>query len=242
MAIDVEAVRKRNAKQKSSRGGGTTWKAQAGEMGNTIRVLSFSHKVTKEDVETGLFPKDKVGKTVEDFEREVIRQFGFTENNSPVFANKKTLARYESIKKSKDPDEIKEAKAIKPSRSFAMNIIDMNEPDKGVQLYLAPSSVREVIGDHVADPDYGPEMCVGLEARDWKIIYNKDEDPGKMYKVIISPKAGKKMASGVQSMTKDLYDPAVYGTFAKEADEEPEAQPEKSEKSNGKKSALFDED
>jgi hypothetical protein len=251
MAIDVEEVRRRNAKQKSNRGGGKTWRCQPGE-NNVIRVLSFQHKVSKEDIGAGLFPKDKLGKTVEDFERMVVRQFGFTSNNSPIFATEATLEKYNSIKKSKDPQDIKEAKAIKPDTKFAMNIIDMNDPEKGVQLALIPSSIREVIGDHVADEDYGPSMCVGLEGRDWKIVYNKDEDPGKMYKAMISPKPGKKMGSKTQEMVKDLYDPKVYGQFAGEGDDDAEVKvPEGSEeeageeevvKTNGKKSKIFDED
>ena len=242
MPLDIEGIRRRNAELKRARSG-TGFKCQQGE--NVIRILSFTHKVTKEDVSEGRFPKDKLGKTVEEFDREVVRQFGFTENNSPIFSTDKSLAEYDKVKKSKDPEDMKIAKSIRPDRKYAMNIVDMNDPEKGVQLYLAPKTVREIVGDHIEDPDYGVEI-IGLAGRDFKIHFDKNAEAAQMYKVIISPKPGKKFGSKVQELVKDLWDPEVYNLFAKVSDDEDleaktPVEKEEMPKGNGKKSSIFDD-
>ena len=112
--MEREARKLIGLKKKS---GGSTWSPQ-GE--NTIRVMMFSHKVTKEDVKTGVFLKEELGKTVKEWSREITRQFGLTPNNAPVFSTPETIQEWKVLNK-KDSER---ANKIKPQTKFALNIVD----------------------------------------------------------------------------------------------------------------------
>ena len=71
MGINIPELKKRQEAARANRG--DFWKPVADK--NTIRVFTFKHKVMQADVKAGLFGKAQEGKTVEELERVITRQF-----------------------------------------------------------------------------------------------------------------------------------------------------------------------
>jgi len=176
----LDIERERRKQAAIKRRSGFSWKPQAGE--NNIRVFMFNHKVTKQDVMDGSFSKTDVGKMVQDWDRELQVEY-----------------------------KGKGANQGKISYRYALNIVDLNQDgNKTIQTWIAPSSVRETIGDYVADEDYGEDI-LGCEGRDFKISYDKDEVPAKMYSVILrDQKHCKELDNELQTQVKDFYNPEIY--------------------------------
>lgn len=206
--------RERQAKMKSG-GNSKTWKPEEGSK-NIIRVLTFKHKVTKEDIALGLYEKKELGETVNEWTYPFQMHYGLNPKNrkAPVRSTPEIMALWQKLKGSKMAEDKEKAERIKPSKKYALNIVDINNPDKGVQIYLAPKTVREAVGDHVISPHYGEEV-LGVKGRDWQISFDPNADPKGMYKVIILPeKASRAMNSKVEKLAHDLYSPEVNGAFA----------------------------
>lgn len=217
MAIDIEAERRKQAKLKQ-KSKGSTWKPEEGEAGNIVRVLKFQHKVTKADVQAGYFTKEQIGKTLDLWDREVTRQFGFTENNAPIISTPESIAKFEKVKRIKGKEV---AAKIRPSTAYAINIVDINaQGEKKVETWLCPKSVRTAIGDHLVDSDYGEEIF-GVEGRDFKIAFDKEAAPALMYKVKIrEEKLCKELDEDLEDKVTDLYGEGVLETFGVVADGE----------------------
>lgn len=186
MAIDIERERRKQAEIKKR--ASFSWKPEKGE--NIVRVFKFSHKVTKEDVKAGLFPKESLDKKIEDWDREVLQVF-----------------RGEGKDKGKE------------SYKYALNMVDMSTTDeKKIDVWLAPRSVREAIAAYLADEDYGEDIF-GCEGRDFKIIYDKNEAPNKMYKTTIrDEKHCKELDEDLTEQVKDFYDAEVYAKYNSSAE------------------------
>ena len=150
MGLNMQRERDRQAKT-ASKGGSRTWKPQDGP--NVIRVLPFKHKVTKEDVANKLYEKADLGETFEEWNYPLTIQYGLNPANrkAPVLATPETIEMWKELKNSKDEDDQEKAKRIQPKNQYAMNIIDLNDGEKGVQIYLAAKSVRKPIGEWVID-------------------------------------------------------------------------------------------
>ena len=253
--LNLERERLRQASLKGGRDS-KTWKPEDGDK-NVIRVLTFKHKVTKEDVEAKLYDKEEIGKTIGEWSYPYQVHLGLHPKHVfiPVSSTPEIMGLYLKLKKSKDLGDQKRAEEIRPQKKYAMNVVDINAPEKGVQTYLAPKSVREAVGDHVVSPHYGEEV-LGIKGRDWQITYDsKSKDRKSFYKVIILPeKACRAMRSKVENMVQDLFNPEVNRDFAevKDLDEldaaggKNEGQPPTEdlegtpEKTNGNKGGIFD--
>lgn len=256
--LNLERERLRQAQLKT-KGNSKYWRPEKGE-GNVIRVLMFQHKATAEDAAAGLYEKKEVGKTFWEWSFPFIIHYKLHPKypKAPVRSTPEIMALYEKYKKSKDKDEQAIATDIKPVYKYAMNIVDINAPDKGVQIYHAPKTVREFIGDHVNSEHYG-EGILGVKGQDWQISYDPDsKDPKTIYKVKILPeKVSRAMSSKVEKMVFDLFDPEVNRDFADIMDVDdldvPEAgvsapqdnlegkdpEPEQEKPANGKKGGVF---
>lgn len=214
MGLNLEREREKQAKLKS-RGDSKYWKPQDGP--NVIRVLSFTHKVTKQDVEAKLYDKSEAGKTAGEWCYPFTVHYGLNPENrkAPVLSSPEIMALWKKLKDSKDEQDQKKAEIIRPSKKYAMNIIDLNATDKGVQIYLAAKSVREYIGDLVIDPDFG-EAVLGAKGRDFKIKYDSKAPSIKdYYKIQIQDKDKcRAMNSKVIDKAFDLFDPKVNEGFA----------------------------
>jgi len=235
MGLDLEALKKKQLNLKRGKNNGNTWRPEKGEQGNCIRVFKFTHKITKEDVTLGLFPKDKIGKTIEEFDRPFTRHFGMTENNAPVFSTKELMTKYNQLAKSKDKSDQKLAKVIRPDTRFVLNIVDTNKPEDGMKLWLSPKTFRTELGDYLIDDEYG-ESILGVSGRDFKVVFDPDADPKNMYKIKLRD-AGKsrKLSSKFNEAIIDLYSPEVYASFALEYEGDGEiAVPETPEKETKK--------
>lgn len=234
------------------------WQPQDGP--NVIRVLPFTHKVTKEDVAAKLYGKSEIGKTMTEWQYEVVMHFGLTAKNYPVKSNDEIMALYSKLRKSKSEEDLKRADRIKPSRKYAMNIIDLNNPEGGVQLYVAPKTVREFVGDHLIDPDFG-EAILGAKGRDIKIEYNsKSTEAAGFYKLKLQDKDKcRAISSKVTDKVQDLFDQEVNSLFVEAMSgdisavapgngevfdpSKPEPESEKvKEKAKEKAGSFFDED
>lgn len=219
--LNMERERNRQANLKS-KSNSKTWKPEDGDK-NIIRVLMFKHKVTKEDVAAEFYEKKEIGTVANEWCYPFIVHYGLVEKNRkiPVRSTPQIMEAYYKLKNSKDKDDQKIASKFYPKKTYAMNIVDINAPEKGVQTYLATKTVREFIGDHVASEHYG-EGVLGIKGRDWQIIYNKNtEDPKAKYKVLLLPeKASRAMNSKVEKMVVDMFDPAVNSEFAEAKDME----------------------
>lgn len=250
MSLDLSREREKQLKLKS-KGSGSGWKPQDGP--NVFRVLKFSHKVTKQDAAEKFYPSKDIGKTVEEWEYPIVMQYGLSPENrkAPVKATPETIELYEKLKAT---DEEK-AQRIRPSKKFAMNIIDLNDPEKGVQIYLAPRTVREFIGDYLIDEDFG-EGILGPKGRDIKLTYDsKSKDAKSYYKCILQDKDKcRAISSKITDGVFDLYDPVVNCKFVQSKDAStldagddpapwdnlPKQGEEKAPQGNGKKAAKGD--
>lgn len=105
-----------------------------------------------------------------------------------------------------------------PQERFLMNIVDLTEKgaEKKVEAWLAPKQAAITIGDYVLDVDYG-ESILGLEGRNFRILYDKDADPQAMYRVSIRDKElSKELDSTLAKQVQDFFDPEVLAKFSQE--------------------------
>ena len=208
MPLDLTRIKERQ-RNTESRQMGNFFKAQEGR--NMIRVFAFSHKVTKDDVARGLFPKEKLGKTVEELDRPVSRFF--TKGQPPTLHlsdNDPMYKQYQHVLKSKGKDA---AQGFRPSLQFMINIVDINDPDKGVIEYGAPKTVYHAILGYVLDPEYG-ETILGCAGRDFIIEYNSKADGAQKYSVKLrDEKKCEALPESVEEGVKDFYDPEVFSAF-----------------------------
>ena len=219
--MSLNLGRERDRQAQLQQRSGKFWRPEEGvdEKGNgknLIRVFKFKHKATKEDAAALLYAKDDIGKTFEEWVYPFQVQFGLHAQNPkiPVRATPETIKIYESLNGAADAESKAKAKLIRPQNKFAMNILDLNDPAKGIQVFLAGKTVREDIGKFVTDEEYG-EVVLGCKGRDWRISFDKNKDPKEMYSTIIREKDKcRAINSKIEEGVKDLFDPKVNREFA----------------------------
>lgn len=202
MGLDLARI-----KQRADEGGfsGSRFKPKKAPNQNLIRVFKFTHKVTPEDVKSGLYVKDKLGKTVEEFDRQVKMQFGFREKKAPIIATPQTLAKYDSLKNSSNENNQKASEAIKPSTKYLMNVVDMDEKPRKMRHWAAPATAYNDILAIVMNPEFG-EAVLGPDGRDFIITFDKDKPATEMYKVQLRDKAkSSRMDPKLQEKVLDFY-------------------------------------
>ncbi|MEK7112872.1 MAG: hypothetical protein AAB875_06190 [Patescibacteria group bacterium] len=213
MPLDPNKYKKQQQELKSKRG--NTWKPSEGEAGNIIRVFLFGHKVTDEDVKRGFYGKENLNKAQQELNFKVVRHFSVLEDSKrPVFSTAFLMEKYKAWRDSNEESVQEQAKEIKPQTAYAINILDINDMEKGIQTWLCPSTVMDSILDYWNDPDYG-DSIFGCKGRDFKIKFDKSAPPAKMYMTKLrDEKNCKAVGSNYQEQVKDLYDPKLRGIFA----------------------------
>jgi hypothetical protein len=222
MGLDLDRIRKRQAEGRQGR----FWRPTSGGK-NHIRAFKFSHVVTEADVKAGFFPKEKLGKKIEDFDRPVKLVFGIGEDKKPVLATKEHQDRYEKLAASNKTSDQSLAEKVKPKISGLLNIVDTDARPFRLQVWKAPPGVVSDLFAKVCDEDYG-EAILGPDGRDFTIKFDKSKPPAKMYSIEIrdqdkSPKLPAELAEkAVDFYGKSLE--AILGLEPKAEEEEEEAE------------------
>lgn len=152
---------------------------------NVVRVFAFEHTVTKEDFKKGIYRESdgiKVGEAYDEIDREVYRHF--TENgviNCPG-GNCKWCDESKDLLSSKNKRDQKAGKQLRANRSFYVNLVDMEEIEKGVQICGLPQTVYSEVLAYIEDPEFG-ESILGIDGRDIIIERDSKESPQNMYTV-----------------------------------------------------------
>jgi hypothetical protein len=175
--------------QQSTKGGsGDFLKLRDGK--NTWRILTFPHVVSKADFTRGIYKvKDdvNVGDEFDEIEREVPRHFTEEGVVNCIGANCPWCAEAAELLASSKESDKKAGKQLNASHAFYMNVVDMEDIEKGVQIGQMPPSVFNAILNYVSDPEYG-DSVLGCKGRDFIIERDSNESPAKMYKVRIRDK------------------------------------------------------
>lgn len=180
MGLDLGQLAARQAEMANV---GNRFKPKKVPNNSRIRVFIFTHKVTQEDVKNGLFTKDKLGKTVDQLDRGVTMQFGLAEKKRPILATAATLAKHDALSKSgKDADK-KAAEAIKPSRKYLLNVIDIDEKPRKMRVWACPSTAYNDILALVMSKNFG-EAILGCKGRDLELTFDPSKAAAEMYKVM----------------------------------------------------------
>ena len=241
MSLDLNKIRKKQKETNAKSSGGGYWKPEAGR--NTIRVFSFDHKVTKEDVKAGLFEKDKLGKMVTELDRQVVRFF----SPAPRIASEKELEAWRA-KFDKCPKAKKQTmKQSGPQTHWVLNIVDTSAAEPKIVEFAANKTIYNRILGEVLDPDHGEDI-LGANGRDFVIEYDPEKDGSAKYTVKLrDEKKCEKLPESLEGQVKDYYDPDVYaglgsGETAKDTSEEEEDESEEEEDEDDLDSDEEDED
>lgn len=172
----------------AARGGsGNRWKATEGK--NKFRVFRFRHKVTPEDVKKGLFPKEKLGKVLDLLSRPITIHFGLNENRRPTLSNPEIMEAYNRLNKSSSEADKKQAEAIRPSKRFPINIVDMTDASHEMKVWNCPPSAFDQITDILDNEEYGGhDRILDGTGRDFWMVYDPKAAPAKQYRIQIGEK------------------------------------------------------
>lgn len=230
MPLDINKIKQR--REATARGGGGSFfKCREGK--NFVRVLSFKHKVTKDDVKRGYFNKKKLGKTVEELDRPVTRAFGISKSKRPVL-----LRTEKEVEKARKMLSKKRDQRVTPS--FMLNVVDTKDVDAGVREFACPKTVYHGILGFVLDEEYGGEGLLGVEGRDFIIEFDKSQAAASMYVVRLRAEGkSEELPESLQDDAKDFYDEKVYASLGEsfgratdEGEDEDEEEPEDDEDSD----------
>lgn len=230
MALDLGKIKKRQ-KETEAKSRGGFWKPEEGK--NTIRVFPFTHKVTKEDVKAGLFDKDKVGKTVTELDRPVVRFF--PGGGAPVHASDADVAAWR--KKMDKASKSEQAKLRKegPQQHWMLNIVDTGSDEQKVVEYAANKTVYNAVLAVVLDEEDGGEDVLGPKGRDFIITYDPNKEGAAKYSVSLrDEKKSEKLPETLEEQVKDFYDSSIFealgsGEAAEEEEEDEEDEDESEE-------------
>lgn len=204
MALDIEKIRNRQSETKAQQVG-NRWQPRK-EGINHLRVFKYVHEVVKQDVSTGAYRKEKLGKKVDEIDRPVVVQYGTREDNRPVLANEKSIAEYRELMNG-DKTEQARAKQIKPSTRYLLNVVDTDEKPTKMRFWMCPKIVYNQILGTILDPDFGEDV-LGPEGRDFSVKVDREAGPAGMYSVNIRDKEkSPKLPSNTVGQVIDFYAP-----------------------------------
>jgi len=95
------------------------------------------------------------------FFREVDMHFGVGKNGESFVCTRAEGGRcyacekLEELRSSDDPEKIKLARKFVPRHRVLYNIVDLNEPSKGVRIFSSGTTIFKDILSYFADPDWG---------------------------------------------------------------------------------------
>ena len=242
MPLDLGKIKKRQ-KETEAKARGGFWKPQEGK--NTVRVFPFTHEVTKEDVKAGLFEKDKVGKTVTELDRPVVRFF--PGGGRPRHASEEEVASWRKKFDKASKDEQKKLRQSGPQQHWMLNVVDTSADEMKVVEFAANKTIYNAILAIVLDDEDGGEDVLGCEGRDFIITYDPKKEGAAKYSVTLrDEKKSEKLPESLEEEVKDYYDASVFEALGSgEAAEEDEADDEDEEEDDepkGKKSKKDEEE
>ena len=226
MPLDLGKIKKRQ-KETEAKSRGGFWKPQDGK--NTVRVFAFNHKVTKEDVKAGLFDKEKLGKTVTELDRPVLRFF--PEGGRPVHASDSDVAAWRKKMDKAGKSEQAKLRQAGPQQHWMLNIVDTGAEEQKVVEYAANKTVYNAILAVVLDEEDGGEGVLGPEGRDFIITFDPKKEGAAKYSVSLrDEKKSEKLPESLEEQVKDFYDSGVFDSLGSgEAPEPTEDDPDDEE-------------
>lgn len=247
--LDLNRIKERQAQTRQS--SGKRWQPKDGV--NRIRVFTFEHKVTSEDVEAGHFRKDKKGKVVTEVDRPLTIHFNLGADGRPVLSTPEIMKKWKALSRSKSASDQKVAKNIQPQTKFALNVVDTDEKDAEMRHWMCPKTVYNDILATIADSDYG-ESVLGAKGRDFVVTFNpKAEGSDKYSTKVRDADKCRKLPSDLQEAALDFYseeglaelgfvEAADSGDSEDEAEESEEDADEKDEADEKEESEDEDDD
>jgi hypothetical protein len=228
MALKLDMNKIKQKQLETTNSTGQYMKLKEGK--NFIRVFPFSHKVTKDDVSNKLFRSEQIGQDVVELDRAVALHFNFRADKKPVISTKATMEEYFRYKSSPNSADQQRAKDIRPNTKFFINVVDMENVDKGMLILGAPKTVYHAITNIICDDEFG-ENVLGSQGRDFIVTYTpKNEGTDKYHVVLRDKEKSAKLPSDSDGAAVDLYSQEAYVSMGHH---ETEDEPVKSEpKSN----------
>lgn len=174
MPVDPKFIRSRLKKYERGGGGRSYLKLKEGK--NVIRAMPFQHVANEYDVIAGRYSKEDIGRTFEEFFAEGARVWaGKTFRNCLPVEDECPLWIEFWDRWNQDKEK---ARAYRPRAFFALNVVDMLEPHRGVQVLECSSAVflgernqkQEKVGLGIFDYFNGYDPSAETENED------KDED------------------------------------------------------------------
>jgi len=207
MALNKKRI-DRSKRSSSGGGGGGFFKLQDGK--NIVRVFAFPHTVRKKDFTKGFYRKSdgiKVGEEFDELDREVYRHFTEEGVVNCIGAGCQHCEEADELMNSKTKRDQKAGKQLRASRSFYVNLVDVdNNPDEACICGL-PQTVYSEILSYVEDPEFG-ESILGVDGRDFIIERDSKELPQNMYSVKLRDEKRCEKLTGEYDIT-NLFDCAA---------------------------------
>lgn len=232
MALNTRRMER--SKNLAGSSGGAFLKLKNGK--NTIRVFSFAHEAVEADFTRGLYKKSdgiKVGEEFDEVERVCWQHFSEEGVDNCPRINCDTCASSDEYMASKDKSDQKLGKDMRASKRFYVNVVNLDEIDKGVQICPLPASVFNVILEYIMDPEYGEDV-LGCKGRDFMIQRDTSLEPSKMYMVKLRD------ANRCEELDEDLQSKAIdlFQMTSLDAGYAPEASEKAPAPSKGKEKAA----
>lgn len=174
MPLNLDALRDKKAKRSTS-----GWSPKEGD--NRIRILPHTSKYFTESLGEITVSFHSHWLKAEGVDTTVVRCLRDRGEPCPLcMASKK-------FKDSPDPNLKKNADETRQSERHLFNILDLNDPAKGIQVYESGPSVYDQILSTVANPAWGDVLGVA-DGRNWTLNLNKKGRGGFYeYKALADP-------------------------------------------------------
>lgn len=239
MPLDLGKIKKRQ-KETETKSRGGFFKPQEGK--NTIRVFTFDHEVTKEDVKAGLFDKAKLGKKVTELDRPVMRFF--PGGGKPVMAKEADIASWRKKMDRADKTEQAKLRQSGPQQHWMLNIVDTSADEQRIVEFAANKTIYNAILEKVLDPEFGEDV-LGCEGRDFIVTYDPKKEGAAKYSISLrDEKKSEKLPESLEEQVKDYYDADVYAALGGDAEvaAEEEDDDEEEEEDDDEKDEADSED
>lgn len=206
MAMNMNMNRMADVNTRTTSGGlGDLAKLVDGK--NVLRIFSFAHKVTKADIDAGLYDKThaKVGQSFDEVFHETMEHLG--EGEAPLTCSgPATCPRCAQIVALSGTMDAKSLKRMQAKARFYVNAINTDRPGAGMHTYAFPSTVAGTIAGYIRNEDYTPEELLGCNGRDFVITRDSKASPSMMYNVQLrDAKKSEALPASLQGNVVDLF-------------------------------------
>lgn len=183
MALNTRRLDRSKQSSNVNTSGASFFKFSEGK--NLVRLFSWPHTVRKSDFTRGFYRKDdgiKVGDSFDELDREVYRHFTEGGIVNCVGEDCKYCEESDTLLDSKNKRDQRAGNDIRANRAFYINLLDVDEPEKQIQIGSIPQSVYGKMLAYIQDPEFGEEI-LGKTGRDFIVERNSKLTPDKMYTV-----------------------------------------------------------